>query len=179
MSMRSSLIVVALVLIGGVTAVAADTLTVQAPKLGTPLSADDIAKWDLNVFPDGKGLPPGQGTVAHGKELFSGMCVRCHGDGGRGATAEELVGPPDLPTADNPQKTIGAYWPSATTLFDFIRRAKPMENAGSLSSDDVYALTAYLLAANGVIKDGDVIGQETLAKVKMPNRDGFIRIDAP
>jgi S-disulfanyl-L-cysteine oxidoreductase SoxD len=152
---------------------------IQAPSLGTPLSADDLKKWDLTVFPDGRGLPSGQGTAARGRELFDSMCARCHGEGGQGATAEELVGPPDTPTADNPQKTIGAYWPSATTVFDFIRRNKPPENAGSLSSDDIYALTAYLLSANKVIGDTETMSADTLPKVKMPNRDGFIRIDAP
>lgn len=172
MSMRSAgLVLFALALAAPVSA--------EAPSLGKPMTADDIAEWDLSAFPDGRGLPPGQGAAADGAKLFVEYCERCHGAGGRGATAEELVGPPDPPSADNPQKTIGAYWPYATTLFDFIRRAKPPENSGSFTADQVYALTAYLLAANKVIGDGDVISAETLAKVKMPNRDGFVRIDAP
>ncbi|MFN0218099.1 MAG: c-type cytochrome [Hyphomicrobium sp.] len=150
-----------------------------APSLGTPMTAEDAAKWDLSVFPDGKGLPPGKGTATEGKQLFADKCEHCHGPAGRGATAEELVGPPTPPTSDNPQKTIGAYWPFATTIFDFIRRSKPPEIPGSLAADEIYALTAYLLAANKVIGETEVMTAATLPAVKMPNRDGFVRIDAP
>ena len=151
----------------------------HAPKLGTPMSAEDIASWNLTIFPDGRGLPAGQGTPDQGRSLFVTHCERCHGVDGRGATADELVGPPTPPTDADPNKSIGSYWPYATTIFDFIRRNKPPENSGSLSNDELYSLTAYLLAANQIIGEQDVMNAKTLAQVKMPNRDGFIRIDAP
>ena len=152
---------------------------VEAPKLGVPVAADALAAQTLNVFPDGRGLPPGQGSVKEGAQLFVRHCAGCHGRDGRGGTAEELTGairPLDHPAAD---KTIGSYWPFATTLFDFIRRAKPMIAPGTLNADEVYALSAWLLHANGLIAADAVMDAARLAAVRMPNRDGFIRVEAP
>lgn len=149
----------------------------QAPRLGTVMTPAEVAKWDLSIFPDGRGLPPGKGTAVVGRPLFETHCERCHGPQGRGATAEELVGEPRPPSADNPSKAIGSYWPFATTIFDFVRRSMPAHAPGSLSADEVYAVTAYLLHLNGLIAESDVIDAATLAKVKMPNRDGFTWID--
>jgi len=152
---------------------------VEAPKLGTPIAADALTAQTLNVFPDGRGLPSGQGSVAEGARLFAKHCAGCHGKDGRGGTAEELAGasrPLDHPAAD---KTIGSYWPYATTLFDFIRRAKPMYAPGTLNADEVYALSAWLLNANGVIAADAVMDAPRLSALRMPNRDGFIRIEAP
>jgi cytochrome c len=152
---------------------------VEAPKLGTPVAAETLAAQTLNVFPDGRGLPSGQGSVADGARLFARHCAGCHGKDGRGGTAEELTGasrPLDHPAAD---KTIGSYWPHATTLFDFIRRAKPMGAPGTLSADEVYALSSWLLYANGLVSADAVMDAARLAAVRMPNRDGFIRIEAP
>jgi cytochrome c len=150
---------------------------VQAPRLGTPMTVEEAAKWQLNVFPDGKGLPVGKGTAAEGKALFDTQCASCHGEGGRGSTADELVGQPKPPTADDPTKVIGSYWPYATTLYDFIRRSMPPTSPGSLKPDEIYALVAYLLNANGIIGASDTMSNETLAKVQMPNRDGFVWVD--
>lgn len=141
------------------------------------MSHDEAAKWDLTIFPDGRGLPPGHGTAKEGRPIYERLCASCHGDEGQGATAEELVGEPGPPTADNPSKAIGTYWPFATTIFDFIRRGMPPAAPGSLSADQIYAVTAYLLAANKIIGETDQITAETLPKVKMPNRDGFTWID--
>ncbi|MFH1814312.1 MAG: cytochrome c [Pseudomonadota bacterium] len=152
---------------------------IEAPKLGTPVTADTLIAQTLNVFPDGRGLPSGQGSVAEGARLFARHCAGCHGKDGRGGTAEELTGasrPLDHPAAD---KTIGSYWPYATTLFDFIRRAKPMGAPGTLSADEVYALSAWLLHANGLIGADTVMDAARLAALRMPNRDGFLRIEAP
>lgn len=148
-----------------------------APHLGTPMSRDEVAKWDLTIFPDGRGLPPGHGTAKEGRPIYESQCAGCHGDGGQGATAEELVGEPVPPTVDIPSKAIGSYWPFATTIFDFIRRSMPPAAPGSLSADQIYAVTAYLLAANKIIGDSDEINAQTLPKIRMPNRDGFIPID--
>jgi mono/diheme cytochrome c family protein len=150
----------------------------EAPRLGKPVSAEEAAKWDLNVFPGGEGLPEGKGTAAEGKTVYEQKCANCHGEGGRGATAEELAGGTHALDSETPDKTIGLYWPHATTLFDFIRRSKPMDSPSSLNSDEVYAVTAYLLFANGVIGEREEMNAKTLPKVKMPNREGFIWIDA-
>ncbi len=149
-----------------------------APRLGRPVSPPEAARWDLSVFPDGRGLPPGRGNAVEGAALFDRHCAACHGAGGRGASAEELAGGAEPLTSDTPDKTIGLYWPYATTIFDFTRRAKPMGAPGSLSADEVYALTAWLLFANGVIGERDEMNASTLPRVRMPNRDGFIGIDA-
>ena len=149
----------------------------DAPHLGMPMSHDEVAKWDLTIFPDGRGLPPGHGTAKEGRQIYERQCASCHGDEGQGATAEELVSEPTPPTVDNPSKAIGSYWPFAPTIFDFIRRGMPPAAPGSLSADQIYAVTAYLLAANKIIGETDEINAETLPKVKMPNRDGFVWID--
>ena len=149
-----------------------------APQRGHAVSRADAQRWDRNVFPDGRGLPPGRGTAVEGAPLFRQKCARCHGPGGRGATAEELAGATQPLTSKTPDKTIGSYWPYATTIFDFTRRAMPMDAPASLSDDEVYALTAYLLFANGVIGEREVMDARSLPAVRMPNRDGFIGIDA-
>ena len=143
----------------------------DAPHLGIPMSHDEVAKWDLTIFPDGRGLPPGHGTAKEGRQIYEPQCGSCHGDEGQGATAEELVSEPTPPTVDNPSKAIGSYWPSAPTIFDFIRRGMPPAAPGSLSADQVYAVT------DKIIGETDEINAETLPKVKMPNRDGFVWID--
>lgn len=150
----------------------------DSPHLGRPASAADIAAWDLSIYPDGTGLPEGKGTAAQGKELFAQRCAACHGKEGVGGTADELAGGTSPLDSDHPDKNIGTYWPYATTLFDFIRRAMPMDTPESLSDGDVYALTAYLLNRNNIIGEGDEMNARTLPRVRMPNRDGFIWIDA-
>jgi mono/diheme cytochrome c family protein len=149
----------------------------QAPRLGIPMSKEEIAKWDLTIFPDGRGLPPGHGTAKEGRPIYADKCASCHGEKGEGATAEELVGEPAPPSAENPSKAIGSYWPFAPTIFDFIRRSMPPAAPLSLSADEAYAVTAYLLAANKLIGQDDEMNAKTLPLIKMPNRDGFIWID--
>ncbi|RUO99169.1 cytochrome c [Hyphomicrobium sp.] len=167
----------AIALAGAIGPARGDVAALKAPKLGTPLKPAEVSKWDRTIFPDGRGLPPGRGTAEEGRSLYAAKCASCHGARGEGATAEDLIGPPKPPTPDNPNKTIGAYWPFATTVFDFIARSMPPAAPGSLSGDEVYALTAFLLSANGVIKEDEVMTAATLPKVKMPNRDGFVWID--
>lgn len=157
---------------------AVDCAVAEGPNLGQPLTAAETARWSLNVFPDGRGLPPGSGTAAQGEPLFATHCAACHGASGQGGTAEELVGGiGTLATADA-AKTVGSYWPYATTLFDLIRRAKPMTAPGSLRPDEVYALTAYVLHLNGLVTKDTPIDAKSLSAIRMPNRDGFDRIDA-
>lgn len=165
------------VLVLGVCAATASAEETRAPHLGTPVSQEEIAKWNRTIFPDGRGLPPGRGTAAEGRAIYQDKCARCHGDNGEGGTAEELVGEPHPPTRDNPSKAIGTYWPYATTIFDFIRRSMPPEAPGSLSNDQLYALMAYLLSANKIIGAQEVMNGQSLPLVKMPNRNGFVWID--
>jgi S-disulfanyl-L-cysteine oxidoreductase SoxD len=151
---------------------------VVGPKLGTPMTADDIAKWDVSIFPDGRGLPPGRGTASEGKAVYTQKCASCHGPRGVGGTAEELVSEPIPLTDPQASKAIGLYWPYATTVFDYTRRSMPPTAPGSLTADEVYAVTAYLLAESKVIKPQEEMNEATLPQVKMPNRDGFEPIDA-
>ena len=145
----------------------------DGPKLGKPLSPSDLSAWDINILPDGANLPPGSGKAADGAKIFAEKCALCHGDNGKGGIAGDLIGGPPKASLDG-GKTIANFWPAATTLFDFIRRAMPYNAPRSLSDQEVYALTAYLLAANKLIGEGDEIDAKTLPKVQMPNRDNFI-----
>lgn len=148
--------------------------------IGRPATPADIAAWDDDVMPDGTGLPPGSGTPAAGATLFAARCSRCHGATGKEGPNDVLVGaqPRDsFPFATDPAipHTIGNYWPYATTVFDFIRRAMPPDAPGSLSDTDVYNLTAFLLHANELVAADAVIDATTLPKVAMPARSHFVR----
>lgn len=147
----------------------------SGPALGKPASAKEIAAWDIDIAPDGQNLPAGQGTVANGEQLYKKLCASCHGAGARGGSAEELAGSETPLDSEWPDKTIGTYWPYATTLFDFLRRSMPPQAPGSLSNDQTYALTAYLLYLNNIIAKNETLDAERLADIVMPNRDGFIR----
>jgi cytochrome c len=146
----------------------------QGPSLGEPISAADLAAWDISVETDGTGLPPGSGDAAKGAGLYATACVACHGAGGVGKPNDALVGGQGTLTQLQQVRTLGSYWPYATTVFDYIRRAMPFHSPQSLSNDDVYSLTAYLLAENGIIDKNTTLDARVLANVKMPNRDGFI-----
>ncbi len=145
----------------------------EGPHLGVPVSPDDIAKWDLSIGPSGAGLPPGSGTVSAGAGVYQTKCIACHGEKGVGKPSDQLVGGQGTLRDAAPVRTVGSYWPYATTLFDYIRRAMPWPQPQSLTSDEVYSLTAYLLFLNGVIGETDVMSAATLPKVVMPNRDNF------
>ena len=142
--------------------------------LGRTATNADIAAWNIDVEPGGKNLPPGNGTPAEGAKIYASTCASCHGDHGQGGVALRLVGGAGTLATAHPVKTVGSYWPYATTVFDYIRRAMPFTSPESLSNDEVYALVAYLLNQNGVISGNAVMNAATLSKVKMPNRNGFI-----
>jgi len=145
----------------------------EGPGLGKPITQSDLAPWDINILPDGTNLPPGSGRAAEGAKIFAEKCSACHGDNGKGGRAARLIGGPPKASLDG-GKTIANYWPVATTLFDFIRRAMPFTQPRSLTDQEVYALTAYLLADNKLIPADEEINAVTLPKVKMPNRDNFV-----
>jgi len=148
----------------------------EGPSLGQPVTEADITRRDISVMPDGEGLPGGQGSVAEGKALYGQHCVSCHGQGGLGNSGDQLAGAIHTLTDEWPEKTIGTYWPYATTLFDFIRRSMPMTTPGSLTNNEVYALTGYLLYLNKIVEENTVMDAETLKGIKMPNADGFINV---
>jgi S-disulfanyl-L-cysteine oxidoreductase SoxD len=154
---------------------AADNLT--SPKLGQPTTETEIKTTNLSIYSNGQGLPKGSGNAQQGKLLYEKSCAACHGVKGIGASATELANGTHPLTSATPDKTIGTYWPYATTLFDFIRRSMPMTAPGSLTNDETYALTAYLLQINNVINEKQELNAQTLPKVLMPNAKGFIWID--
>ena len=141
---------------------------------GRTATPEEIKLWDIDVRPDGKGLPKGRGTVPHGKSVYEENCAACHGVNGQDGIKDRLVGGQGTLASDKPIKTVGSFWPYATTLFDYIHRAMPYQAPGSLSVDDTYAVAAYILSLNGILPADGKLDKENLPKIKMPNRDGFI-----
>jgi S-disulfanyl-L-cysteine oxidoreductase SoxD len=158
---------------------AAESLSAAEPPsaslgIGRSASAHEISTNDLTVLPDGTGLPPGKGSAEQGAALYAAQCAACHGERGEGRDDfPALVGGAGSLASDQPVLTVGSYWPYATTVFDYIRRAMPYQGSGELSANDVYALTAWILAENKIVKRGSVLTQQTLPAVQMPNRKGF------
>ncbi|MCJ2063354.1 cytochrome c [Methylobacterium sp. J-088] len=142
--------------------------------IGRAATAAEIAAWDIDIDRDGRKLPPGSGSVAHGRDVFAAQCASCHGARGEGGIGDPLVGGRGSLASAKPLKTVGSFWPYAPTLFDYIRRAMPMNAPESLSTDDVYAVSAYILNLNGLVPDEAVLDAQALAAVRMPNRDGFV-----
>lgn len=147
-----------------------------SPNLGRPATPAEVAGWDIDIPPDGSGLPPGSGTPAQGALVYRQKCQACHGESGAGGPNDRLVGGQGTLAGSSPVRTIGSYWPYATTLFDYIRRAMPYPQPQSLSDAEVYALSAYLLHLNGLIGAEEVMDATTLPQVRMPNRDQFIEV---
>jgi S-disulfanyl-L-cysteine oxidoreductase SoxD len=148
-----------------------------AQGLGKPISEADIKPWDIAILPDGSNLPPGSGTPAQGAKIFAEKCAACHGNAGKGGVAPyypALVGGKPLTDGIDTVKTIANYYAYPTTIFDYTRRAMPYNMPRSLTDDEVYALTAYILSLNNFIGENDTMDATTLPKVKMPNRDNFI-----
>ena len=164
----------ALMALAAAVAVLAQTRTYN---LGKAPTEEEIRAWDITISSDGKGLPPGSGTAKEGAKLYEQKCARCHGPTG----AEDLSTGARFPlaggqgtlTSDHPVRTIGSYWPFATTVWDFINRSMPIGQEGSLKADEVYSLTALLLFRNSIIKEAEVMDAKSLPKVAMPNRNSF------
>jgi len=160
---------------------AASLAMAQSPKykVGRSATQGDIAQRDHFVSPNGKGLPAGKGSAVEGKSVYERRCATCHGAEGQGKEEAPLVGGKSTLTTPKPLKTVGSYWPYSTTLFDYINRAMPFDNPGLLTYDQVYAVSALILHWNGIIGEHDVMDASTLARVKMPNRDGFVSDTRP
>jgi S-disulfanyl-L-cysteine oxidoreductase SoxD len=161
--------------IGLVLLLGAAPASAQKIGVGREATPAEIKAWDISVRPDGKGLPPGKGSVKEGEELFIAQCAACHGDFGEGRDRwPALAGGHDTLKHDRPDKTVGSFWPAASTLFDYIKRAMPFGNAQSLSNDELYALTAYLLHINEVVKSPDfVLDDKNFTTITMPNATAF------
>ena len=170
MSMRKLL--AALLLVGG-----AGVALAQSPNLGQKISEADVKQWDIAILPDGSNLPPGQGTAVEGGKIFAEKCAMCHGDQAKGGVAPfypALVGGQPLTNGIETPKTIANYYAYATTIFDYTRRGMPYNAPRTLTDNEVYALTAYILSLNKLIGENDVMDAKALPQVKMPNRDNFI-----
>jgi len=157
------------------------TTIAQSPTygLGHPPSPAELKTIDIDVLPDGRGLPPGSGTAAVGKQVYTQKCLTCHGPTGTEGPQDKLAGGQGTLATPKPLKTVGSYWPYATTLWDYIRRAMPFDHPGTLSNDDVYALSAYVLFLNQIVGERDVLDQTTLPTIQMPNRNGFVADPRP
>jgi len=142
--------------------------------IGRAATPAEIAGWNIDIGGDGSNLPPGSGTVSHGSEVFDQQCAACHGAKGEGGIGDRLVGGQGTLGTPKPVRTVGSYWPYAPTLFDYIRRAMPQNAPQSLSNDDVYALSAYILSLNGLLPANATLDAKSLAAIKMPNRNMFV-----
>ena len=160
---------------GGVFAAAA-TLAAQSPRFGVgrPPTPEEIRELGAAIAPDGAGLPPGSGTVAAGRDVFSAQCARCHGPNAEGNVGPVLVGGQGTLKTPRPLKTVGSFWPYSTTLWDYVNRAMPFDKPGLLKPAEVYAVVAFVLNLNGIVTDDAVMDATSLPKVRMPNRDGFV-----
>jgi cytochrome c len=147
--------------------------------IGRAAAPAEIAGWDIDVDRYGNNLPPGSGTVGHGQDVFDQQCAACHGAKGEGGVGDQLAGGQGTLATPKPVRTVGSYWPYAPTLFDYIRRAMPQNAPQSLSNDDVYAVSAYILNLNGLLPAGATLDAETLRAVKMPNSGMFVSDPRP
>ena len=169
------------VMLGALCALHATAAIAQSPTFGVgrPPTPEEIRDLGSPIAPDGTGLPPGSGSVADGRRVFAAQCARCHGPAGEGDVGARLVGGQGTLKTPKPLKTVGSFWPYATTLWDYINRAMPFDKPGLLTPAEVYAAAAFVLNLNGIIRDDQVMDATTLPKVQMPNRAGFVADPRP
>jgi cytochrome c len=161
----------------GVSPLSAESLsqeTVTTYGLGRPATEAEIRSWNIDIAPNGEGLPPGRGTVKEGARVFAAKCAACHGPTGKEGPRDRLVGGKDSLATANPIKTVGSYWPYATTLYDYIYRAMPYSAPQSLTPDEVYSVVAWILYQNGIVAEDAVMDARSLPSARMPNRNGFV-----
>jgi S-disulfanyl-L-cysteine oxidoreductase SoxD len=178
---KSSLVLILIAMVASAGVQAQDRLY---PHVGRTPTTEEIREWDIAIGPEGEELPPGSGTAREGEKIFFQKCVACHGQNLEGGIGAPLVGGQGTLGTLEPVKTIGSYWPFATSIWDYINRAMPPNNYNvpvppdqKLTAGDVYALTAFLLFRNGIVGEDDIIDADTLPKVDMPNRNGFVPVD--
>ena len=148
--------------------------------IGSPATASEIAGWDIDIRPDGKGLPAGSGSVEDGEMMYEEKCASCHGSFGEGVGRYPVLsGGEGTLTEERPDKTVGSFWPYASTLWDYIHRAMPFVQPQSMTDEEVYAITAYVLYLNDLVEDDFVLTADNLASIEMPNKDGFFFDDRP
>ena len=169
MSTRRSLLLAATVLFAGKTILAG-----EGPGLGQELTSAEVTALDYTIMPDGDGLPDGSGNAVDGKGIYLNNCLACHGEKGAGGLNDVLAGGHGSIKGTRPQKTVGSYWPYATTIFDYVRRAMPLTSPGILTNDELYAVTAYLLYINDIIAEDAEMNADSLPAVEMPNQDNFV-----
>ena len=159
----------------------AAVLAAQSPKFGVgqPPTPEEIRELGSAIAPDGTGLPAGTGSVEEGRAIFAARCARCHGERGQGDVGPTLVGGRGTLGTPRPLKTVGSFWPYATTVWDYVNRAMPFDEPGLLKPPEVYALVAYVLNLNGIVSADSVMDAKSLPKVRMPNRDGFVADPRP
>ena len=174
-SLRAGLALVSLAMLG------AGELAGQTSRtgLGRLVTPSELETWGAIIGPDGGGLPSGQATAAEGRDLYQGRCAGCHGLTGWEGPDARLAGGRGSLAGDQPRKTVGSYWPAATTLWDYVNRAMPFNQPGSLTSDEVYAAVAYVLFLNGLVDEQDLVNADTLPRIEMPNRGGFVADPRP
>jgi len=165
-------------LIGAIAFTQAASSQVARFGFGSTATPEELSKF-FSIPPDGRGLPPGSGNATKGAQIYAGACAACHGDKlegnpAKGIGGDKLLGGRDTLASKAPVKTVESYWPYATTLFDYVRRAMPFQAPGSLTADEIYAVSAYILGEGNIIDKSAVLDAETLVRVQMPNRDGFI-----
>ncbi len=146
----------------------------ETVRLGTPVSQDQLADFDLISEPNGNGFPAGSGTARQGKAVYDANCAACHAANGEGISGATVIVGGDMQSEGTPLRTVGSYWPYASTVFDFVRRAMPADRPKSLSDEEVYQVVAYVLFMNGIISEDQVLNADTLPQIEMPNADGFI-----
>jgi cytochrome c len=142
--------------------------------VGRAPTPQEIREWDISIAPDGTGLPEGSGTAAAGKEMYENRCARCHGAKGEGRDSVAVAGGQGTLKNPKPLRTVGSYWPYATTIWDYVNRAMPFDKPGTLSKEQVYAITAYVLYLNGLVAENTLVDAKSLSKIQMPNRNGFV-----
>ena len=157
------------------------TLAAQSPRygVGRAPTEQEIRALETTVAPDGKGLPEGAGTAVEGAALYASRCAKCHGEKGTGDVGPPLAGGRGSLTSSKPLKTVGSFWPYATSVWNYVNRAMPFNEPGTLTNAQVYAAVAYILFLNGIVRENEILDARTLPKIRMPNRDGFIADPRP
>jgi len=177
---RTTIVLTGAIVVSGLVFAVIAQSTYSPLRLGRAATVEEVKELNITVLPNGEGLPVGSGSVQRGREIYERSCAVCHGLQGKGnGEYPALVGGIGSLKSDKPVLTIGSYWPYATTVWDYTRRSMPYERPGTLSDDEVYAVTAYLLKLNNIVGETESLDQNSLPRVQMPNRNGFVQDPRP